>query len=201
MQATIQTLRNYRKKELMGLSLESLSSLYKQTFDDAIIAEVFFKLKDMIHKNIIKYSYIDACDTISFALEKIQSCLLKYSDKHKVKFSTYFYTVYNNRITDWAKTLNNKKQCISFKSTSLEYLMENNFEYVDTRTEELQMNYTSLGQIIDIPDNLTENEKQFCYLLAIDYGSNKEIAEYMGVSVMLLSYMRNRLKTKLKHLL
>lgn len=193
METTTKTLNNYRDEEIKGLSLEQLSSLYRQTKYDCIIAEAFEKLKRLIVVNNAQYPQFDSCDSVSYALEKLQMCLLTYVPGSTNKFSTYFSKVYKNKLREEAQYLNTHKRKIIYNSTSLNYLMEEGFDVLGTK----DINFNA----VFLPSTLTEKEKQYCKLIVLDYGTNKEIAEKMNVSVMTLCNMRKSLRTKLKHLL
>ena len=189
MQTTTKILNNYRDKEIRDLSLEQLSSLYRETHYDCIIAEAFERIKRLIIINNRNYPQFEISDSISFALEKLQMCLLTYVPGSSNKFSTYFCKVYKNELRREAKQLNTHKRCVIYNSTSLNYLVEEGFDLVG----QADINCKTLI----LPDTLTEKEKLYCQLLSIDYGSNKEIAEFMGVSVMTLCNLRKSLRIKL----
>ncbi len=189
METTTRVLNNYRDEEIKGLSLEELSSLYKQTYYDCIIAEAFNQLKKLIIVNNRQYPQFETCDSISYALEKLQMCLLTYVPGSSNKFTTYFCKVYKNKLREEAQSLNTHKRCVIYNSTSLNYLMEEGFDV--TGDKNIKFNNLIL------PDTLTSKEKLYCHLLAVDYGTNKEIADYMNVSVMTLCNLRKSLRIKL----
>lgn len=192
MKTTEQILKNYRDEEIRELSLETLSSLYRQTQHDCIIAEAFDRLKRLIVVNSAQYPQFESCEYASYALEKIQLCLLTYVPGSKNKFTTYFSKVYKNKLREESQYLNTHKRCVVYNSTSLNYLMEEGFDVVGNKSVNIRT--------IVLPDTLTEKERLYCNLLAIDYGTNKQIAEYMGVSVMTLCNLRKTLRVKLLHL-
>jgi len=192
METTTKILNNYRDEEIKGLNLEQLSSLYRQTHYDCIIAEAFDLLKRLIIVNSSQYPQFEITECISFALEKLPMCLLTYIPGSKNKFTTYFCRVYKNKLREESQYLNTHKRCVIYNSTSLNYLMEEGFDVMG------DMNIQC--KTVFLPDTLTHREKMYCELLAMDYGSNKEIAEYMNVSVMTLCNMRKSLRIKLHHL-
>lgn len=192
MQTTTKTLNKYRNPKMGDLSLEQLSSLYRQKKQDAIIAEAFDRVKRLIVVKNRQYPQFDVCDTISLALEKLELCLLTYVPGSSNKFSTYFARIYNNRLIDELAASTTNKRCVMYNCTSLNYLMEEGFDF--------QGNLDVFCDMLCLPNTLTQKEKQYCYLIAIDYGTNKEIAEYMNVSTMTLCNLRKSLRCKLKHL-
>lgn len=189
METTTKTLNNYRDKEIRDLSLEQLSLLYRQTNEDCIIAEAFEKLQKLIVVNSRQYPQFETSDYASYALEKLPMCLLTYVPSNGNKFTTYFCRVFKNKLREESQYLNTQKRKVIYNSTSLDYLMEEGFDV--TSSKGINCN------TIVLPNNLTTKEKQYCELLAIDYGTNKEIAERMNVSVMTLCNLRKSLKIKL----
>lgn len=192
METTTKTLNNYLDQEIKGLSLEQLSSLYRKTHYDCIIAEAFDQLKKLIIVNNRNYPQFEICDSVSYALEKLEMCLLTYVPGSTNKFSTYFSKVYKNKLREESQYLNTHKRCVIYNSTSLNYLVEEGFDVAGNLDINCNMLY--------LPNNLTDKEALYCKLLAIDYGTNKEIAEYMNVSVMTLCNIRKSLRSKLKQL-
>lgn len=192
MKTTETVLNKYRDEEIRGLSLEHLSSLYRETQHDCIIAEAFDRLKRLIVVNSNQYPQFESCDCASYALEKLQLCLMTYVPGSKNKFTTYFSKVYKNKLREESQYLNTHKRCVVYNSTSLNHLMEEGFDIIGNKN----INTNTLV----LPNNLTEKERLYCLLLAMDYGTNKEIAEYMGVSVMTLCNLRKTLRAKLAYL-
>lgn len=191
METTTKILNTHEDKELEGLSLEKLSSLYRQTHYDCIVAEAFEKVKRLIVINNRQYPQFEIDDCISFALEKLTMCLSTYVPGSSNKFSTYFAKVYRNELRRESQQRNTHKRCIMYNSTSLDYLMEEGFDVTGNKNIQLNTVY--------LPSNLTEKEKLYCKLIMMDYGSNKDMAEYMNVSVMTLCNMRKSLRIKLKN--
>ena len=192
MQTTTRTLNNYRNPKMCNLSLEQLSSLYRQKKQDAIIAEAFDRIKRLIVVNRRQYTQVQICDCISFALQDLELCLLTYVPGSSNKFTTYFCKVYKNTLLRHTLHLNYDKRKLNNECASLNYLMEQGFDYSN--------NMDMVCNILCLPESLTQKEKQYCYLVAIDYGTNKEIAEYMNVSTMTLCNIRKSLRFKLQYL-
>ena len=193
METTTRTISNYRISSTKNLSLEQLSSIYRQTKSDTIIAEAFFRVKNLIV--LIKnkeYPHIELSDTISFALEKLEMCLLTYVPGSSNKFITYFSRVFKNMLRKCSQHLNYDKRRVVFHSYSLQKMMDDGFDLCNNK--EVSCN------LLVLPNTLTTKERQYCYLLAMDYGTNQEIADYMNVSRMTLCNLRKSLKIKLKHL-
>lgn len=193
METTTKIFNGYRDSEIRDLSLEQLSSLYRLTNEQSIIAEAFEQLKRLIVISNNQYPQFDTEDSISFALEKLEMCLLTYVPGSSTKFSTYFIQVYKNKLREESQYLNTHKRCVIYNSTSLNHLMEEGFDVATNK------NIDSLTFVL--PKTLTPREHQYCQLLAMDYGSNKDIANHMNVSVMTLCNMRKSLRNKLEYLL
>lgn len=192
METTTRVLEHYRDEEIRDLSLEQLSSIYRETHYDCVIAEAFEKLKGLIITSNRHYPQIPKDDSISFALEKLSMCLLTYVPGSSNKFSTYFLNVYKNELRREAQHMNTHKRCIVYNSTSLNYLMDEGFDVAGKDFVGANLVY--------LPSTLTDREKLYCKLIMADYGSNKQIAEKMGVSVMTLCNMRKHLRNKLEYL-
>lgn len=192
MRATTKTLQQYRNAKVKNVSLEELSSMYRSNQVDYIVAEAYMKVTDVIFNIYKKYTHLELCDCVSYALEKLEMCLLTYVPGCNTKFTTYFGQVFKNRLREETQRLNWNKRCVVFNSTSLQGLMEDGFDVIGGN---------EVSCPITLPDNLTINEQIYCKLLAMDYGTNKEIAEFMNVSVMTLCNMRRSLREKLKCLL
>lgn len=191
METTTKILNNYKDDEIKGISLEQLSSLYRQTHYDCIIAEAFDQIKRLVVLHNKQYPQFEQADSISFALEKLQMCLLTYVPGSSNKFSTYFSKVYRNKLREESQYLNTYKRKVIFNSSSLNAMMEEGFDVADKYRKH---------ETLTLPDTLSDKEKTYCYLLAMDYGTNKDIAEKMNVSVMTLCNMRKSLRTKLEYL-
>ena len=192
METTTKTLNNYRDEEIKDLSLEQLSSLYRQTHYDCIIAEAFEQIKRLIVLHNKQYPHLEQTDSISFALEKLQMCLLTYVPGSSNKFSTYFSKVYKNKLREESQYLNTHKRKVIYNSSSLNAMMDEGFDVIGNKNIKYE--------VLTLPDTLTHKEKVYCYLLAVDYGTNKEIAQRMNVSTMTLCNMRKSLRAKLEYL-
>ena len=192
METTARILNNYRDEEIKDISLEQLSSLYRQTHYDCIVAEAFERIKRLVVLHNKQYPQFEENDSISFALEKLHLCLLTYVPGSSNKFSTYFSKVYKNKLREESQYLNTHKRCVIYNSSSLNAMMDEGFDVVGNNNVKYEP--------LTLPDTLSSKERAYCYLLAMDYGSNKEIAEKMNVSVMTLCNMRKSLRTKLEYL-
>jgi len=192
MRAKTQTMQQFTNPMVKNTSLEDLSYMYKQKQTDYIVAEAYLKVANIIYHEQKRYPHLELCDCASYALEKLQMCLLTYVPGSKNKFTTYFAQVLRNKFREETQHLNRDKRCVIFNSTSLQYLMEEGFDC----TGGYEVNCPVI-----LPDTLSTNEQIYCRLLALGYGSNKEIAEFMNVSVMTLCNMRRNLRQKLECLL
>lgn len=187
MQTTTKTMTTHRRTNLRNLSLTELSSLYKETHEEHIIAEAWHKLTFLLQSLNKQYPHIDTQDKISYAMEELVFCLDNYNETIKCKFTTYYSTIYLNKLRHVSQLLNTHKRCIMFHSSSLEYLQSTGTDYP----------YTLPENLVVLPNTLSRNEKTYCCLLAMDYGTNAEIADKMNLSVMALCKMRKRLRVKL----
>lgn len=190
MKTTTRMMSDRKNGRNANLSLEQLSILYQQTKNESIIAEAFIRSSAIIVYAKKYFPQVDSCDYISIALEKLEMCLRTYKPNN-CRFTTYFYNVFKNNLKQEVKSLNYHKRCIIFNSTSLNCLVdEDGFDVAVDR----ELDYHT----ICLPNGLTEKELQYCQLLAMDYGTNKEIADYMKVSTMTLCNLRKSLRPKLE---
>ena len=187
MQTTTKIMTSHRNKNIQNLSLAGLSSLYKKTHKEYIIAEAWHRVTYLLTSLNKKYPHIDTQDKISYALEGLVFCLDNYNENVSAKFITYFSKVYLNKLRHVSQLLNTHKRCVMFHSSSLEFLQSTGMDYL----------YTAKDNLLVLPNTLSHNERKYCYLLAMDYGTNAEIADKMNVSVMALCKMRKRLRVKL----
>lgn len=188
MQTTTRIMNLHRNKNTRNLSWKELSSLYKQTHEEYIIAEAWIKLEALLRSLNKKYPNIDTQDKISYAMEDLVFCLSNYNENINCQFTTYYSKIYLNRLRHINQLLNTHKRCIIFNSLSLDYLISEGRDYP----------YNPVNNLISLPNTLSENERIYCYLLAMNYGTNTEIAKKMNLTTMALCKMRKRLRVKLQ---
>lgn len=189
---TLTMLRGIVDLEDEKLSLEDISIKYRQTLSPALFAAAFSKTYRMIIGVSKNYFGLTNADVVSFALEKLDYCLLTY-EPEKAAFSTYYITTLKNRFREEMGALNTHKRKAMYYSDSYESLVAAGYdlEYYE------EQNFDCLDMLNSA--GLNERELRYC-LLTIDNYSNAEIAKLLGVSIMTLSNMRKGLREKLMHL-
>lgn len=172
-----------------NMTLEDISKEYRGNTSPSLFALAFKKVYKLIICIGQNYIGLTEDDITSYALEKLDYCLLTY-EPGKGKFSTYFTTVLKNKFREETENLNTHKRKAIFMSDSYEQMVENGFDIAD--------NYLEVENLIDDLKayNLSDREMQYCEYLVQDL-TNKEIAELLGVSQMTLSNMRKKLRQKL----
>jgi RNA polymerase sigma factor (sigma-70 family) len=176
-------------EDTRDMSLEQIAEAYRESLNPSLLALAFektFKLIMHVSKNY--YGLTDE-DIASFALEKLDDCLLTYKNG-QASFSTYFTRTLHNKFREETEALNTQKRKALFFSDSYEVMVENGFDLVAATCEDDEIMDT-LTQY-----KLTKKELQYCSLI-LNGWSNSEISKIMGVSVMALSNMRKKLREKL----
>ena len=166
-------------KQYSEMSLEELACEYQKSDKSSILATAYckiFKLAIIINN---EYFGLEEEDTASWCLEKLDMCLRTY--KASNKFSTYFSTVYRNKLREETERLNYKKRKSILVSIN----------------EIVEEGVNDVYDLIDvlIPKDLTVNEREYCMLASEGY-DNAFIAEIMHVSRMTICNIRKSLRKK-----
>ncbi|NLA24203.1 MAG: sigma-70 family RNA polymerase sigma factor [Bacteroidales bacterium] len=176
-----------------NMTLEEISDSYKIDNNSDLFASAFIKTYKLILKISKRYYGLTQEDIISFSLEKLNYCLLNYR-RGGAKFSTYYAKVLINKFREETQALNTHKRKIIFYSDSYEVILEKGFDLIDQK----QITDNSLQCLNNF--NLTLRELLYCQLLGKNY-TNREISEFLGLSIMTLSNTRKDLREKLSSLL
>ena len=179
----------YRTKEFlsgsvstlyMTLPLENLAILYQQSPKVEIFSTAFNKIFNLAITIKDKYFGLNDDDVASWCLEKLDYCLKTYKEGNK--FSTYFYTVFSNKLREETENLNAKKR----KSILVSINEVLNIGIEDT--------YNLL--MVDLPKGLTMREYEYCKLASEGFDKNY-IAEQLDVSRMTICNIEKSLRVKL----
>ena len=186
MQDTLKNLRLIITEDSYKLTIEQLSEKYKKTRDPTYLATAFEKVFKLTIKLSQKYYGLASQDIASFALEKLDYCLLNYEESKNIKFITYFYTILQNKFREETQYLNLQKNKLNYLCTSYEFCLENGYDksVLNVIEEDIQFK------------NLSEKEIEYCKLLVLEY-SNLEISKLLDVSLMTLCNWRKKLRQKL----
>lgn len=191
MNNTLKTLSTIVTPEFNSMSLEQLAEAYTEGLNPSVLATAFSKTFVLIIDISRKFFGFTEEDIASYSLETLDKCLQTYNNA-KAAFSTYFTTVFRNKLRTESQLLSTQKRKSYLYSNSLEVDMENGFDIVDTN-----QNDNVDGVINELTTyGLTERELRYCKYILEGY-TNKEISEIFNTSVMTLSNIRKKLKIKL----
>lgn len=176
---TLKLLQPFINPHYNSLSLEELAIQYQLNAETAILATSFSKIFKLaiIIKN--EYYGLDDTDIASWCLEKLDYCLKTFSGNNK--FSTYFSTVFKNKLREETERLNYKKR---------KGILESINELLDIGIDDT---YNLIDMLL--PKNLTDKEYTYCILASEGY-DNSYIAQKLDVSRMTISNIRKSLKVK-----
>lgn len=186
---TLNILSSIIMEDTQDMALEQIAEVYGENLNPSFLALAFKKtFKLIIHISKNYYGLTDE-DIASFALEKLDACLLTYKNG-QASFSTYFTRTLHNKFREETQALNTHKRKAMFFSDSYEAMLEDGFDLIACTIEEDNF-IESLHEY-----NLTTKELQYCELI-LNGWTNKDISEKLEVSVMTLSNMRKKLRLKL----
>lgn len=190
MNDTLRTLRPLVTPELNELTLEQLADAYPETLNPSVLATAFSKVFKLIVNVSHRYFGFDQSDIASYSLQSLDKALQTY-DRGKGAFTTYFTTVFMNKLREESQKLSTSKRKAFMYSTSYEALLEDNFDIVSDDEQTIE-------QVLwDIEGyGLSEKEIQYCKYVMEGY-TNKDIAKVMQTSIMTLCNIRKKLRIKL----
>jgi len=170
------------------LTLEEIAIRYKKVENPALLAKAFLNLFGFISEKSKTFSLLAEEDIASISLQKLHESLLLFEAERNFKFITYFGNVLHNEFRTEMQKITTQKRKTIYNTTPI---ME---------TDSFDDNCLVDSEFKEVLDNidLTEMENKYCKLLASNWGSNKDIAKLLGVSVMTLCNMRKRIKEKLE---
>lgn len=180
---TLKLLSGLVDTDLGKWSLEELALYYQTSPDTKVLATAYEKIYKLAILLNEQYWGLDKQDYPSFCLEKLDFCLRTY--KSSGKFTTYFSTVYKNKLREETEKLNYKKRKCLLQSIN---------DIVETGVEDT---YNLLELIL--PSNLTIREREVCIMKSEGY-DNKDCAEKLNVSKMTISNIEKSLRVKLSTL-
>jgi hypothetical protein len=197
MYETLKTLCNSITDEKFDMSLEEIAERYQSNQQASLLALAFSKTYKLAYNISSAYWGLSDDDIGSFALETLHNSLLSFKQNGGAKFTSYYATSYKFRLRTETIALNQPKRKIncSYMVTSYDELISAGYD----EAVQFESNIEVLDLIRNAP--LTKNERTYCELVAIGYGSNSEIAKAMNITAMMVSHMRKNLRKKLKLLL
>lgn len=189
MKNTFDTLNRLLDERYMDLTLEEISSLYKETLNPSLLALAFNRTYKLILNVSSKFYGLEAGDVASFSLEKLDQCLQTY-DESRAAFTTFYVTHLINKFREETQALNTDKRKVIYNSDSYEAHLENGYD-IPYEHQDNTLLFDKLEEC-----NLDYKEIHYCKLIIEQY-TNREISEEMGVSIMTLSNIRKKLRLKL----
>jgi uncharacterized cysteine cluster protein YcgN (CxxCxxCC family) len=180
MDKTLKLLKPLVDFELLEYSLNDLALMYQLEPDTKTFATCFYKIFKLAITTSQKYWGLTEEDVASICLEKLDFCLRTYVPGNNL--TTYFTTVFCNRLREETQKYNYKKRKCVLQSIN------------DLINESIYDTYNVLEMLL--PKNLTDKEYRYCMLLSEGY-DNASIAIKLGVSLTTLSNYRKSLKIKL----
>jgi len=179
MESTLRLLRPFITEKYTNMRLDTLAYLYQDRAEPQILASSFEKIYRLAIVISSDFWGLTECDLASWCLEKLDYCLKTYNSESQ--FTTYFATVYRNKLREETERLNyQKRKCI----------LESISELIDMGIEDT---YNFIEALL--PDNLTDKEYQYCILASEGY-DNTTIAEILNVSRMTICNIRKSLRLK-----
>ena len=180
---TLNVLKPFISTKFENMTYEELSNYYKVSNDAYILASSYSKIYKLAINISEKYWGLTSSDYASFCLEKLDYCLKTYNPEYK--FTTYFATVYGNKLREETENLNRKKRKCVLESIN------------DLINIGIEDTYNVLSMIL--PTTLTYKERIYCELASKGY-DNAYIAEQLNVSRMTICNIRKSLQNKLADL-
>ena len=176
---TLKMLKPLIADEMRGLTLNELALMYQETHDCRILATSYSKIYKLAISISNNFWGLSESDLASFCLEKLDYCLLTY--KPDFQFTTYFSTIFRNKLREETEALNYKKRkCILVSINELINIgIEDTYDILE----------------MFIPSNLTDREYKLCKLESIGY-DKKDCAKKLGVSTMTICNMEKSLRNK-----
>lgn len=179
MDSTLKLLKPFITEEYQDMRLDTLAYLYQDNADPRILATSYEKIYKLAIVVSNDFWGLNDDDLASWCLEKLDYCLRTFNSSSK--FTTYFSTVFRNKLREETERLNyQKRKCI----------LESINDLIDIGIEDT---YNLIGSLL--PDNLTDKEYQYCILASEGY-DNATIAEILDVSRMTISNIRKSLRCK-----
>lgn len=207
MQQTYKMFNALRQPEFSKLTNEQLAAAYKETQNQAILAEMFCK-NIKWWQSIITHSLfnpIEKTDKVSYCVERIHSAMLTYNGS--TKFITYATRVIQIKLYQQLEHLSycgRGEVVLSLEglaeaansNSSRKELFEGNFDAPQKDLFKAAEIKYDLEQT-----NLTEKEKAVCVEILYDSKiSNTDIAAHIGVHRHTVEHIKKSLQVKLSYL-
>lgn len=170
-----------KEKELTD---RELIMIYKQNKAPNILAYMFISNFGMFEIISNKWSMLDETDKASFCLEEINKALMNFDLEKNIKFSTYIFTCFNNRLRSETELINCQKRKSLLFSTEC-----------DDNTAQTELAFEDVNLILE-EYKLNENEKQQCILTSAGY-TLKEMTKMLNKTTRQLTYSNLKIREKI----
>ena len=190
MQQTLKLFKPLITSELEKQCLEDLAEAYQKDLNPQILATAFHKCYKLAISTAKKFHGLTSEDIESFAVTILDKCLRNYQPLGAT-FSTYYVTVYNNKLREETEALDTDKRKANITSNSLETLLDNGIDFASDESTETWMLIEILKSF-----KLSHRELNYCKLIMDGY-TNADIASMWETSVMTLSNLRKGLRDKI----
>lgn len=191
MNDTLKTLSQLITPKYEQMSLEQLAEVYTKDFNPCVLASAFSKTFKLIISISHKFFGFSSEDIASFSLEMLDRSLQTFVNNGTL-FTTYFTTVFRNKLREESEKLSTDKRKVYMHSTSLDALVDSGF---DICTYDNIYDNNSLINSLSVY-GLDSREIKYCNLILDGY-TNKEISQKLNTSIMTLSNIRKKLRIKL----
>lgn len=190
MQQTLKLFKPLITSEYEIQSLEDLAEAYRKDLNPQILATAFHKCYKLALSTSKKFHGLSPEDIESYAVTTLDKCLQSYRPLGAT-FTTYYTTIYHNKLREETEALDTDKRKANSKTNSLEELLENGIDFANESTSENWMVMEVLKSF-----KLSNRELTYCKLIMEGY-TNADIASMWNTSVMTLSNLRKGLRTKI----
>lgn len=214
MHSTTQLLRMIQDEQFNTYTDNELCELYQTSFyqDPRILATMWLRHTGIIKNVSFKSQYqnlFTSEDISSYSLEELDHCITFFNIAKKVKFVTYFTTVFYRRLRTESQQLRCDNRKGNFNTVTLTYTHEDDnisdeSTFLVKNTVNSDFNYGGIDELLinmgtdDLLQelHLSPSEISYCKLL-IEGRTNVEASKILNKSVMTLSNWRKNIKKSL----
>ena len=201
MKETLKMMKGIITGKEQELEENELIKEYQNKLSNNILAYFFIDNFGMITLLSDSYPYLDEDDKASFCLQELDKCLRNFNIKNKVKFTTYFYTCYKNRLRMEFEQINTQKRKILYfyADSTDSYIIDDHYT---KKTYEMDIDLIDdLDSVLD-KYNLNEKEKKICKMLSDGYKVKdisalyelKPVSIYQKISIIRKKILKTNIK-------
>lgn len=196
----LNTLKNFQNIAQLGTNDKPLNELakdYQQTSDPVIFAQIFCKLYPYMRVLGEKYFYLTEQDKASFITEELSAAVLVYSDDGGAQLQTLVRVYICNRLRTETQAVNKIKRRANNATENFDDIFS--ADVVGQESDEMNSIIVET-MLMDSSLGLTKNELAYCKIVMQEryLDRNAVIARSMGITGAGVSYIRERLRVKLR---